>query len=118
MALPPESESEAQGSASQPRVAEPGMTPEERAKDIFHALLTSRTMREGKEADQAAAFAIIASSIRSAENDVLERVAFHYDAEAKDHRAKYEKTRGLDDGYGAWCFENAAEFARSLKHKI
>jgi hypothetical protein len=71
------------------------MTPEERAKDLFHELLTSRTMRGGREADDERAFGIIASVIRAAENDALERAAalvensspYDLSREARDIRA-------------------------------
>lgn len=93
------------------------MTPEERAKDIFHELLTSRTMREGKEADQAAAFAIIASAIRAAENDALERAALHCDEEATEDNKRWDESMDPADGSSASAYEEASAFIRGLKHK-
>lgn len=74
------------------------MTPEERAKKITDdGEVFDRTLEED-----------IASAIRTAENDALERAALTCESDAEDNAIDYYERMGL---------RSAAETIRALKHK-
>jgi hypothetical protein len=68
------------------------------------------------ELDRGAAKAVLAA-IRAAENDALERVAVHCDEEAAKADVRGDKSLDPVEGGYSSAYEEAAAFARSMKHK-
>jgi hypothetical protein len=82
------------------------MTPFERAEKAVAEI------EEGEFSERA----IIESAIRAAENDALERAAVHCDEQAAEADRRADRSLDpVEDGYSS-AYQEAAAFARSLKH--